>query len=41
MERIELQRLLADMLLGLPEPFREVVLLRYFDGLSSAEMRGG
>ena len=37
-ERAELQKLLAEAVLGLDEPQRTAVLLRYFEGLSSAEI---
>lgn len=37
-ERLELQRLLADELATLREPFREVLVMRYFDGLSTTEI---
>lgn len=37
-ERAETHRLLVDSVLALDEPFRRVVLLRYFEGLSSAEI---
>ena len=36
--RRELQRLLADEIARLAEPYREIVMLRYFDGLSSSEI---
>ena len=36
--RAETQRLLAELVLGLSEPFRRVVLLRYYEGLSGAEI---
>ena len=34
-ERLELQRLLADRMMALDKPLREVVVLRYFEGLDS------
>jgi RNA polymerase sigma-70 factor (ECF subfamily) len=37
-ERLELQRLMAGLLLELPEPFREVVYLRFVEGRDSAEI---
>ncbi len=37
-ERAESQRLLVDAVLKLPEPYRSVVLLRYFDNSSAAEI---
>ncbi|MGE3164640.1 MAG: sigma-70 family RNA polymerase sigma factor [Planctomycetota bacterium] len=37
-ERAELQRRLVDAVLGLPEPYRSTVLLRYFHEMSAAEM---
>ena len=36
--RRELQRLLAEEIARLAEPYREIVMLRYFDGLSSSEI---
>lgn len=36
--RAEMQRNVADAVLGLHEPYRTVVLLRYFEGLDSAEI---
>ena len=38
LERVDLQRLLAEALQGLAEPHRTTVLLRYFEDLSSAEI---
>ncbi|HTF90957.1 MAG TPA: sigma-70 family RNA polymerase sigma factor [Planctomycetota bacterium] len=35
--RVELQRELAEALLALEEPYRSVIVLRYFDGLSAKE----
>ncbi|MEO6707939.1 MAG: sigma-70 family RNA polymerase sigma factor, partial [Planctomycetota bacterium] len=35
--RVELQRELAEALLALEEPYRSVLVLRYFDGLSAKE----
>ncbi len=37
-ERLELQRLLADRMMALDRPLREVVVLRYFEGLDSREI---
>jgi RNA polymerase sigma factor (sigma-70 family) len=37
-ERVELQRVLADEVLALREPYRTTVLLRFFTKLSSAEI---
>ena len=37
-DRIELQRTLAGFVLGLAAPQRDVVLLHYFEGLSSKEI---
>ena len=37
-DRAETHRLLVDLVLALDEPFRRVVLLRYFEGFSSAEI---
>ncbi len=36
--RLETERLLARLVAELDEPFRQTVLLRYFEGLSSAEI---
>lgn len=36
--RAETHRLIVDLVLALKEPLRRVVLLRYFEGLSSAEI---
>jgi RNA polymerase sigma factor (sigma-70 family) len=36
--RLEIQRQLAERLAALDEPFRTTLLLRYFDGLSSAQI---
>jgi RNA polymerase sigma factor (sigma-70 family) len=38
LERARLQRVLADLVLGLEEPFRSTVLLRYYEGKSAAEI---
>jgi RNA polymerase sigma factor (sigma-70 family) len=35
LERLEAQRLLADAVAALPEPFRSTVVLRYFEGLTA------
>jgi len=37
-DRVEVQRALADAVLALGEPYRSTVLLHYFEGLSSAEI---
>ncbi len=37
-QRVETQRLVADMVLRLDEPFRSTVLLRYYEGLSAADI---
>ena len=37
-ERVETQRLLASAVLTLEEPYRTTVLLRYYEGRSSAEI---
>ena len=37
-ERLELQRLLADRMMALDRPLREVVVLRYFEGLDSRDI---
>jgi RNA polymerase sigma-70 factor (ECF subfamily) len=37
-ERAELHRLVVDRVLALPEPYREAVLLRYFEDLSVADV---
>ncbi len=36
--RVELQRELADAMLALEDPFRDALVLRYFDGLSAIEV---
>jgi len=38
LERVELQRLVAELVAELPEPGRHVVVLRYFEELSAAEI---
>jgi RNA polymerase sigma-70 factor (ECF subfamily) len=38
LERAEAQRLLAELVMALDEPFRSTVLLRYFEGLSAADI---
>ena len=38
LERARLQRVLADLVLALDEPFRSTVVLRYFEGKSAAEI---
>ena len=37
-ERVELQRAVAEEVLALAEPYRSTVLLHFFEGLSSAEL---
>ena len=37
-ERAELHRLVVDSVLALPEPYREAILLRYFEDLSAVEV---
>lgn len=37
-ERVGLERQVVDAVMALPEPYRATVLLRYFEGLSSAEI---
>src|SRR5262245_60908672 len=37
-ERVELQRLLAGLVVELEEPLRSTVLLRYYEGLDSSEI---
>jgi len=37
-ERVGLERRVVDAVMALPEPYRAAVLLRYFEGLSSAEI---
>jgi RNA polymerase sigma factor (sigma-70 family) len=37
-ERMQLQRLLAEAILALQEPYRSAVILRHLDGLSAAEI---
>lgn len=37
-ERMQLQRMLAEAILALDEPFRSAVILRHLDGLSAAEI---
>ena len=36
--RVQLQQLLVELVLGLEEPFRQTLLLRFFEGKSSAEI---
>jgi RNA polymerase sigma factor (sigma-70 family) len=38
LERAQLQRLLSDLVLGLAEPYRSTVLLRYEEGLTAAQI---
>jgi RNA polymerase sigma factor (sigma-70 family) len=37
-ERVETQRLVAGLVIGLAEPFRSTLLLRYYEGMSAAEV---
>jgi RNA polymerase sigma factor (sigma-70 family) len=37
-ERMQVQRLMAELVTALPEPIRQTVLLRYYEGLSSPEI---
>jgi len=37
-ERVEAQRLVAGLVLGLEEPFRTTLLLRYYEDLSAADV---
>jgi RNA polymerase sigma factor (sigma-70 family) len=37
-EQVETQRLLSEALLALPEPYRTTIILRYYEGLSAAEI---
>ena len=37
-ERVETQRRMAGLVLGLAEPFRSTLLLRYYEGLSAADV---
>ncbi len=36
--RVETQKLVADLVVGLDEPFRSTILLRYYEGYSAAEI---
>jgi len=38
LERVELQRLLAELVAGLPEPYRAVIVLRFYRDRSAAEI---
>jgi RNA polymerase sigma-70 factor (ECF subfamily) len=38
LETVQIQRLLADLVAGLPEPYRQTVILRYFEELPGAEI---
>ena len=38
LERLELQRMLTELVTGLDEPFRSTVVMRYFDELSAADV---
>jgi RNA polymerase sigma factor (sigma-70 family) len=38
LERAEAQRILAELVVALPEPYRGAVMLRYYEGLTSAEI---
>lgn len=37
-ERVETQRALAGLVVGLAEPYRSAILLRYYEGLSAADI---
>lgn len=37
-ERVQTQRLMADLVLALDEPFRSTILLRYYEGYSAAQI---
>jgi RNA polymerase sigma-70 factor (ECF subfamily) len=37
-ERMQLQRLVAELVVELDEPYREALLLRYYEGLTAAEI---
>jgi RNA polymerase sigma factor (sigma-70 family) len=37
-ERVELQQVVADEVLALTEPYRSIILLHFFEGVSSAEV---
>ena len=37
-ERVETQRALAGLVVGLAEPYRSTILLRYYEGLSAADI---
>jgi RNA polymerase sigma factor (sigma-70 family) len=41
LERLQAQRLLADAVAALPEPYRSTVVLRHFEGLSAEEIARG
>lgn len=38
LERAEAQRILAELVASLPDPYRGTIMLRYYDGLSAAEI---
>ena len=38
LERVQTQRMLADVVVELEEPYRTVILLHYFEGLSAADI---
>ncbi len=40
LSRVQVQRLLADLICALPEPARQTVLLRYYEGLTSEQIGG-
>ena len=38
LSRVQVQRVLAELIIGLPEPARQTVLLRYYEGLTSQQI---
>ena len=38
LEKVQVQRLLGELVAGLDEPYRQTVILRYFDDLSAAQI---